>query len=200
MEEQKQNLSSDILEEMRELRHENVGFQDRLSRIEAALYSLLGYAKISNPTASPEKTYDNIDQFITDQIEHNLAEQEASERDLTDGKAPEVPEEENWDFFVAQKGGFDEVLYMTVQDFLGFGAKDPAKLVGFLTQKRDKEVTESFQHLCAEYENLDGNQLQSHFTQLWQLHHNLLKKKIIRTWKEEIFLEAFNQFINWLQK
>lgn len=200
METHEKDSSSELLEEIRELRSGNTQLQDRLSRIESSMHSLLGQVRKLAPASAAEKNYESIDQFITDQIEHNLAEQEASESEIQGETSPEVPEEVNWEFFVAQKGGFDEVLYMTVQDFLGFPGQDPAQLVKFLIQKRDKEVEDSFQHLRTEYENLDGNQLQSHFRKLWQLHHNLLKKKIIRTWKEEIFLQAFNRFINWLQE
>ena len=200
MEEHEKESSSELLEEIRELRRGNAELQDRLSRLESAIYSLLGQMRKMTPASAPDINYDNIDQFITDQIEQNLAEQEGTENESTGEESFNIPEEVNWEFFVAQKGGFDEVLYMTVQDFLGFSEKNPAQLVNFLTQKRDKEVNESFQHLRTEYENLDGNQLQNHFTQLWELHHSLLKKKIIRTWKEEIFLEAFNEFISWLQQ
>ncbi len=200
METHKRDSSSELLEEIRELRNGNATLQNRLSRIESTMQSLLGQVRKLTPTAPPETVYENIDQFITEQIQHNLEEQEAHEGETPGESSSEVPEEVNWEFFVAQKGGFDEMLYMTVQDFLGIHEKNSDRLVKFLIQKHAKEVEESFQHLRTEYENLEGSQLQSHFTKLWELHHKLLEKKIIRTWKEEIFLEAFNRFIRLLQQ
>lgn len=104
-----------------------------------------------------------------------------------------------WSYFVAQKGGYDGVLYMTVQDFLNFEAH-PVDFLAFLLEKRDNEVQETLEHLQTEYQKLQGSELQQHFRELWELHHNLLKKKIMRSWKEEIFLEAFDAFLSWLQK
>jgi len=87
---------------------------------------------------------------------------------------------------------------MTMQDFLKLGENANDFLI-FLRGKRDEEVKESLRHLQTEYENLGGHQLQQHFTELWELHHSLLKKKVIRTWKEEVFLEAFDAFLIGLQ-
>ena len=187
---------AELLREMRELRDDNAKLQERLTRIESRITKLPEQLKNSSASPASEAHYETIDQFITDQIQQNL-DKEADEEELEDPPDEEV--EVNWEYFVAQKGGFDEVLYMTVQDFLGLREKEPDRLVKFLLEKRDQEVEGSFQHLRTEYENLEGNQLQDHFTKLWELHHNLLKKKIIRSWKEEIFLAAFDRFISWLQ-
>ncbi len=194
---QEKKFSAKILKEMRELQEESAGIQDRLSRIETTLHSLLGHVKQLIPNGSFDANYVNIDQFITEQIEHSLTEQKSLKSAVP--LSPELSENRNWEFFVAKNGGFDEILYMTVQDFLALKDINPVQFVIFLAQKRDKEVDEGFRRLRAEYRKLEGNQLQSHFTKLWEQHHSLLKKKVIRTWKEEIFLEAFNKFINWLQ-
>lgn len=186
----------EILKTLRELKSDNIKLQQRLSRIETTLENVAQEEKTPENLPTGEANYDTFDKFITAQIQNSL-EQEARE-----DAGPVSPDAEtNWNYFIAQKGGFDEVLYMTVQDFLNVDRKrDASQLLALLPQKRNKEVEESFQHLKTEYENLEGHQLQKHFTELWDLHHSLLKKKIIRTWKEEIFLEAFDQFLKWLQQ
>ncbi len=186
----------EILKTLRELKSDNIKLQQRFSRMEATLERAGQEPKFSGISPAGEANYDTFDKFITEQIQGGL---DREPQDNTDHVAPDA--ETNWNYFIAQKGGFDEALYMTVQDFLNVDRKrDAAQLLSFLLQKRNKEVDESFQHLKTEYENLEGHQLQKHFTELWDLHHSLLKKKIIRTWKEEIFLEAFDQFLKWLQQ
>lgn len=183
----------EILKTLRELKGDNIKLQQRLSRMEATLEHANQETKTSGVSLEGEANYETFDKFITAQIQEGL------DRDPAEPLPSDA--DTNWDYFIAQKGGFDEVLYMTVQDFFNVERKrDAARLLGFLLQKRNKEVDESFQHLKTEYENLEGHQLQKHFTELWDLHHSLLKKKIIRTWKEEIFLEAFDQFLKWLQQ
>ena len=186
----------EILKTLRELKSDNIKLQQRLSRIETVLEHAGQEAKTPEISPTGEANYETFDKFITAQIQSGLDEESREHADpvLSDADT-------NWNYFIAQKGGFDEVLYMTVQDFLNVDRKrDASQLLAFLLQKRNKEVEESFQHLKTEYENLEGHQLQKHFTELWDLHHSLLKKKIIRTWKEEIFLEAFDQFLKWLQQ
>lgn len=184
----------EILKALRELKAENLKVQQRLAKIEATIDRLAQDRSVV-PPPSGGNTYDAIDKYITEQIQSGL-EHESREDGAADDES-----DPNWNYFIAQKGGFDEILYMTVQDFLNLDRKkDTAQLLKFLLQKRNDEVKESFEHLRTEYDNLEGHQLQKHFTELWELHHNLLKKKIIRTWKEEIFLEAFDEFLTYLQQ
>jgi hypothetical protein len=84
---------------------------------------------------------------------------------------------------------------MTMQDLLNLG-EDAVPFLLFLTEKRHQEVEESVAQLQEEFQKQEGNQLQEHFKNLWELHYNLLKKKMVRTWKEEVFLEAFDAFIS----
>ncbi len=190
------HVLTELLHEIRDLRSDSTKLQRRLLRIESTLDSVSQDVKQLGLLPSAETNYDSIDKFITEQIQGGLTQEEGEEPEHEE----EAAEETNWNYFVARRGGFDEVLYMTVQDFLDIEKKDPAQLLVFLLQKRDDEVEESLLHLKTEYGNLEGNQLQNHFTELWELHHNLLKKKIIRTWKEEIFLEAFDKFLQWIQR
>ncbi|GAK50244.1 hypothetical protein U14_01471 [Candidatus Moduliflexus flocculans] len=186
----------EILKTLRELKSDNIKLQQRLSRIETTLENVVQEGKTPENAPPGEANYDTFDKFITAQIQNGLDQESRGNVDPAPSDA-----DTNWNYFIAQKGGFDEVLYMTVQDFLNVDRKrDASQLLALLLQKRNKEVEESFQHLKTEYENLEGHQLQKHFTELWDLHHSLLKKKIIRTWKEEIFLEAFDQFLKWLQQ
>jgi hypothetical protein len=104
----------------------------------------------------------------------------------------------NWNYIVAKKGGYNHILYVTVQELFELG-KDPVQFLSFLVQKRETEIRMRFEQLQAEHQKLQGSQLQNHFKDLWKSHYTLLKKKQARTWKEEIFLEAFDAFIVWLQ-
>ena len=184
----------EILKALRELKAENLKVQQRLAKIETTIDRVAQDRSVV-PPPSGGNTYDVMDKYITEQIQSGL-EHESREEGAEDDES-----DPNWNYFIAQKGGFDEILYMTVQDFLNLDRKkDTAQLLKFLLQKRNDEVKESFEHLRTEYDNLEGHQLQKHFTELWELHHNLLKKKIIRTWKEEIFLEAFDEFLTYLQQ
>ncbi|PIE35718.1 hypothetical protein CSA56_03115 [candidate division KSB3 bacterium] len=187
---------TELLHEIRDLRSDNTKLQRRLLRMESTLDSLSEHVKQAGLLPSADINYDSIDTFITEQIQSGLAQQEADRLEENE----EAGDGMNWNYFISQRGGFDEVLYMTVQDFFSIEKQNPAQLLAFLLQRRDAEVEESLQHLKKEYENLERNLLQDHFTELWELHHNLLKKKIIRTWKEEIFLEAFDKFIRWIQQ
>lgn len=184
----------EILKALRELKADNLKVQQRLAKIETTI-DRVAQDRSAVPPQSGGNNYDAIDKYITEQIQSGLEHESREDGEADDESDP------NWNYFIAQKGGFDEILYMTVQDFLNLDRKkDTAQLLKFLLQKRNDEVKESFEHLRTEYDNLEGHQLQKHFTELWELHHNLLKKKIIRTWKEEIFLEAFDEFLTYLQQ
>jgi DNA-binding transcriptional regulator GbsR (MarR family) len=103
-----------------------------------------------------------------------------------------------WEYVIAQKGGYNHILYTTVRDLFSL-PEDPAQFLTFLVQKRDTEIKQQLEQLQAEYKKLKGSQLQEHFRELWKSHYTLLKKKQGRTWKEEIFLEAFDALLTWLQ-
>lgn len=195
-----QNESSQIHElhkELQKVKAHNAELEDRLVKIESILEILTqSLETLSSPhpiDTMPDDTRDaqeTIDEYITEHIQERLSEQN-HEVD-TEGVST------NWNYIVAKKGGYEEILYMTVQDFLSF-EKDPVEFLTFLLEKRNEEVKESLHHLQEEYGKLEGHRLHKHFTQLWKLHHALLKKKAVRTWKEEVFLEAFDAFIAWLQ-
>ena len=104
----------------------------------------------------------------------------------------------NWSYLVVKKGGYNNLLYTTIRELFEFG-EDPIQFLTFLVQKRQYEVQQRLQQLQAEYQKLTGSQLQEHFRELWKSHYILLKKKQNRSWKEEVFLEAFDAFIAWLQ-
>jgi len=104
----------------------------------------------------------------------------------------------SWNYLIAKKGGYNNLLYATVQELLELG-EDGLAFLAFLAQKRETEVQQRLQQLQAEYQRLQGNQLQEHFRELWKSHYMLLKNKESRTWKEEIFLAAFDAFIAWIQ-
>ena len=192
LEPSQRSLASELLTELRNLRTDNKRLERRLAKIETVLHDMQHHAQAVK-IAGADGNSEAVDQFITEQIERSLASS-------TDGQFKDLDAlETSWNYFIAQKGGYDEILYMTVQDFLSQGI-DPISFLVFLLKKRDKEVLDSLAHLQEEYKRLAGNHLQNHFTELWQLHHGILKKKLIRTWKEEIFLEAFEAFILWLQE
>lgn len=190
---QQQTVQTQLTEIFDDFKKHLVKLERRLARMESTLEELSDNLRTHDPSQSVGASHDSIDKFITEHIRERLAGKE-EERDIDIEGV-----QSNWNYFVAQKGGYDEVLYMTVQDFLNFDY-EPVEFFSFLLEKRTEEVKESLQHLQTEYENLEGNQLQKHFTELWELHHNLLKKKVIRTWKEEIFLEAFEAFLLWIQE
>ncbi|MBD3307829.1 hypothetical protein GF339_15460 [candidate division KSB3 bacterium] len=190
-----QGAPLDLKQELQIVKAHNVELEDRLVRIETIVEKLTRHVKTLTSPQQIESTHETIDKYITDYIQERLDEEQHEVVEDLDVEGVET----NWHYFVAKKGGYDEVLYMTVQDFLTF-EKDPVQFLAFLLKKRDEEVSESLQHLQTEYGKLEGHQLQQHFTELWELHHNLLKKKLIRTWKEEIFLEAFEAFLSWIQK
>ena len=104
----------------------------------------------------------------------------------------------SWNYIIAKKGGYNNLLYITVQELLELG-EDGISFLVFLSQKRTLEVQQRLQQLQSEYKRLQGNQLQEHFQELWKSHYMLLKKKQSRTWKEGIFLAAFDAFIAWIQ-
>jgi hypothetical protein len=103
-----------------------------------------------------------------------------------------------WEYVIAQKGGYNHVLYLTIRDLFGL-PEAPVQFLAFLVQKRDTEIKQQLEQLQAEYKKLKGSELQKHFKELWKSHYTLLKKKQGRTWKEEIFLEAFDALLAWLQ-
>lgn len=192
---QQQTVQTQLAELFEDFKTHLVKLERRLARMETTLEELRDSFRIEDPSQSLGDSHETIDKFITDHIQERLAGKEKDKEHDIDIEGVQS----NWNYFVAQKGGYDEVLYMTVQDFLNFDDR-PVEFFSFLLEKRTEEVKESLQHLQTEYENLQGNQLQKHFTELWELHHNLLKKKVIRTWKEEIFLEAFEAFLLWIQE
>ena len=104
----------------------------------------------------------------------------------------------NWNYIIARKGGYNNLLHITIQELLELG-EDGADFLRYLTQERTVEIQHRLQQLQAEYQRLQGNQLQEHFQELWKSHYILLKNKQSRTWKEEIFLAAFDAFIAWVQ-
>lgn len=117
-------------------------------------------------------------------------------------KAPDADDSEGissqWNYIIAKKGGYNNLLYATVHELLELG-EDSVNFLHFLVQKREYEVRQQLEQLQAEYQRLQGNQLQEHFRELWKSHYMLLKNKQTRTWKEEVFLAAFDAFISWLQ-
>jgi len=106
---------------------------------------------------------------------------------------------DKWNYFIAQRGGYNTILRITIQELLKLG-DDPVHLLTFLIQTRQREIAEQLRQLQEEYQRLQGTQLQQHFRELWKSHYVLLKKKKARNWKEEIFLAAFDAFIAWLQQ
>jgi hypothetical protein len=104
----------------------------------------------------------------------------------------------NWDYIVVKKGGYNNVLYTPVRELFQL-EENPVEFLAFLVQKRENDIQQRLEQLQAEYQKLQGSQLQEHFRELWESHYTLLKKKRARTWKEEIFLEAFDAFLAWLQ-
>ncbi len=104
----------------------------------------------------------------------------------------------SWNYIIAKKGGYNNLLYITVQELLELG-EDGISFLMFLSQKRALEVQRRLQQLRSEYQRLQGNQLQEHFQELWKSHYLLLKHKQSRTWEEDIFLAAFDAFISWIQ-
>ena len=104
----------------------------------------------------------------------------------------------SWNYIIAQKGGYNNLLYVTIQELLDLG-EDGIAFLAFLSQKRALEVQHRLQQLRSEYQRLQGNQLQEHFQELWKSHYLLLKHKQSRTWEEDIFLTAFDAFIIWIQ-
>lgn len=104
----------------------------------------------------------------------------------------------NWNYIIAKKGGYNDLLHSSVHELLDMG-EDAVSFLTFLIQKREYEVRQQLHQLQAEYQRLQGNQLQEHFRELWKSHYMLLKHKKLRTWKEEVFLAAFDAFITWLQ-
>jgi hypothetical protein len=104
----------------------------------------------------------------------------------------------NWSYLVVKKGGYNNLLHTTIRELFEFG-EDPIQFLTFLVQKRQYEVKQRLEQLQAEYQKLTGSQLQEHFRELWKSHYILLRKKQTRSWKEEVFLEAFDAFIAWLQ-
>jgi hypothetical protein len=122
--------------------------------------------------------------------------------DLQKNSDNEAPESEGissqWNYIIARKGGYNNLLHVTVHELLELG-EDSVNFLLFLVQKRQYEVQQQLEQLQAEYQRLQGNQLQEHFRELWKSHYMLLKNKQTRTWKEEVFLAAFDAFIAWLQ-
>jgi hypothetical protein len=104
----------------------------------------------------------------------------------------------NWSYLVVKKGGHNNLLHTTIRELFEFG-DDPIQFLTFLVQKRQYEVQQRLEQLQAEYQKLTGSQLQEHFRELWKSNYILLRKKQKRSWKEEVFLEAFDAFIAWLQ-
>lgn len=104
----------------------------------------------------------------------------------------------NWDYFIAKRGGYNNLLSQTLRDLLEMGGES-VNFLTFLVQKREYDIRQQVQQLQAEYQKLKGSQLQEHFRELWKSHYTLLKHKQVRTWKEEVFLSAFDAFIEWLQ-
>lgn len=104
----------------------------------------------------------------------------------------------NWNYLIAKKGGYNNLLHIKVHELLELG-ENGIPFLAFLSQKRTTEIRHRLQQLQAEYQKLQGNQLQEHFRELWKSHYLLLKNKQARTWKEEIFLAAFDAFIAWIQ-
>ena len=105
----------------------------------------------------------------------------------------------HWNYLVASKGGYNNILHLDIQALFRL-SEDPIRFLEFLVQKREHEMKQRLQQLQAEYQKLQGSQLQEHFQELWKSHYMLLKKKQTRTWKEEVFLEAFDAFITWIQQ
>ena len=71
-----------------------------------------------------------------------------------------------WEYVIAQKGGYNHVLYTTIRDLFAL-SEDPVQFLAFLVQKRDAEIKEQLEQLQAEYKRLKGSQLQEHFRELW---------------------------------
>lgn len=122
--------------------------------------------------------------------------------DKSDSKSDKKSDTEeissHWNYVVAKRGGYNNILHVTIQELFKLG-EDSVPFLTFLTQKREHEIRQQLEQLQAEYKKLQGSQLQEHFGELWKSHYSLLKKKRSRTWKEEIFLDAFDAFIDWLQ-
>jgi hypothetical protein len=120
--------------------------------------------------------------------------QKISDKEASDGEGISS----QWNYIIARKGGYNNLLHVTVHELLELG-ENSVNFLLFLVQKREYEVRQQLEQLQAEYQRLQGNQLQEHFRELWKSHYMLLKNKQTRTWKEEVFLAAFDAFIAWLQ-
>lgn len=186
------SMLSELYKEFQEVKTHNSKLERRLLKIESAIEGLsLNIKALIPEDSSIERDLETVDKYITEYIQAHSEEQE-HDIDIEGVNS-------NWNYFVAQKGGFDEVLYMTMLDLLKL-SENSVELLTFLFEKRKKEVDETLHQLQEEFQRLEGNKLQQHFKNLWALHHDLLKKKMVRTWKEEVFLEAFETFISWLQR
>ncbi len=167
---QQQALQTQLTEIFDEFKEHLAKLERRLTRMETTIEEFVSSVHIHDPSQSIGASHETIDKFITEHIQERLA---GEEYDIdVEGV------QSNWNYFVAQKAVTMKCFYMTVQDFLNF--YDPVEFLSFLLEKRTEEVKEkASKHLQSEYENLEGNQLQTYFTELWELHHNLLKKKVI---------------------
>jgi hypothetical protein len=180
-----------LREELQNVKAQTADYQPRLAEIENTVKDLAKDIKKLVVLRTVETEDKEPDEKVKKQ---------APDIDLRGDNKEENAEEisSHWNYVVAKKGGYNNILHVTVQELFKV-EEDPVQFLAFLTQKREHEIKQQLEQLQAEYKKLQGSQLQEHFGELWKSHYSLLKKKRARTWKEEIFLEAFDAFIIWLQ-
>jgi len=170
-------------------------YEQRLAEIEDTIKDLAKDIKKLVILRTVETKGDERDEDVKKQA----PDKQTPDIDQGDEKKIDVDEiSSNWNYVVAKKGGYNNILHVTIQELFKLG-ESPIQFLAFLAQKRDHEIKQQMKQLQAEYKKLQGSQLQEHFGELWKSHYSLLKKKRTRTWKEEIFLDAFDTFIDWLQ-
>ncbi len=180
-----------LREEFQSVKAQTARYEDRLAELENIIKDLAKDIKKLVVLRTVEAKDEIPDRDVGKQISDTELSEEKSKVDVEEMNG-------NWSYVVAKKGGYNNILHIAVQDLFEL-EEDPIQFLTFLVQKRDYEIKERLQQLQAEYQKLQGSQLQEHFRELWKSHYTLLKSKQKRTWKEEIFLEAFDAFIAWLQ-
>jgi chromosome segregation ATPase len=184
--------TEDIKAQTEEVKAQTAHYEDRLAELEDTVKELAKDIKKLVILRTVEAKDKKPDEEVKKQ---------APDSDKSDDKDKKIDAEEmgsHWNYIVAQKGGYNSILRVTIRELFNLG-EDSIQFLAFLAQKRETEIRQQLEQLQAEYKKLQGSQLQEHFGELWKSHYSLLKKKRARTWKEEIFLDAFDAFILWLQ-
>jgi hypothetical protein len=176
-----------------EVKAQTANYDHRLAELEGTIKELAKDIKKLIILRTVEAKDERPDEEVKEQAP------DIDKSDNKDDKKSDAEEiSSHWNYVVAKKGGYNNILHVTIQELFKLG-EDSVQFLTFLAQKREDEIRQQLEQLQAEYKKLQGSQLQEHFGELWKSHYSLLKKKRSRTWKEEIFLDAFDTFIDWLQ-